>query len=519
MRSQFFDAASPLLHGKHHPIPLQTSCRSKIVRADMYWLTARSLIEYTQGERNCQQSSCDCDKLISAKEQMIVEVEMRSVGKLLLLGVAASAFGGSPAVAQDTNKPNNYAAFVTSLSAFAVSNQDAIQSERNAARLEFVRQQVANKIMAAFPANPSQTPVTDPNNTLSIAGVLDETSLLCGFRSDRKEVVKDISGRDSSASVTVDHLNTLAQQNYLTAVAGKLQALAAPSKADDIFSAFKSLFATYQITVSAQPTVSDDDRTKVKKSCEADLKEFDAAFFGTKIPEPPSPGPRAGAAVIGPDQLSLFGPIGAFAGTIMGIIQPILVDFANLASDFEKKQAVKAFLGEPSNQSKLRDSRLGLGRTGSDFLFAKRLSLAGTFAEQIAVVTGDSLDLGSKPVQAACPTPYDAMYRRGPDGLPSVQFRRCYRAVWSHFEDGIVAALKTAAAYDQLADAGDTSTQLNGYKALTTDFSKVVDDSGQVDFWDTVSKMLTFAGAIETAVSEDSLKKLQQSLDAVSKGK
>jgi hypothetical protein len=79
--------------------------------------------------------------------------------------------------------------------------------------------------------------------------------------------------------------------------------------------------------------------------------------------------------------------------------------------------------------------------------------------------------------------------------------------------------LKTAAAYDLLADAGDTSTQLNGYKALTNDFSKIVDDSGQIDFWDTVSKMLTFAGAIETAVSEDSAKKLQQSLDAVSKGK
>lgn len=444
---------------------------------------------------------------------------MPSVARLLMLGIAATAFCRSTAVAQDADKPNNYAAFVTALSALAASSQDAIQSERNAARLEFARQQVANKVLAAFPADSSRTPVTDPNNTLSIAGALDETSLLCGFRSDRKEVIKSISGRDSTASVTIDHLNTLAQQNYLTAVAGKLQALAAPSKADDIFSAFKSLFAAYQVTVSAQPTVSDNDRAKIRKSCEADLKEFDAAFFGAKIPEPPSQGPRAASAVIGPEQLSLFGPIGAFAGTIMGIIQPILVDFANLASDIQKKLAIKAFLSDASNQGKLRDSGLGLGRTGSDFLFAKRLSLAGTFAEQIAVVTGDSLDLGSKPVQAACPAPYDAMYRRGPDGLPSAQFRRCYRAVWGHFEGGITVALKTAAAYDQLADAGDTSTQLNGYKALTADFSKVADESGQVDFWDTVSKMLTFAGAVETAVSEDSLKKLQKSLDAVSKGK
>ncbi|WP_128970312.1 hypothetical protein [Bradyrhizobium tropiciagri] len=444
---------------------------------------------------------------------------MPRVAKLLLLGIAATTFCRSTAEAQDADKPNNYAAFTTALSALAVSNQDAIQNERNAARLEFVRQQVANKVLAAFPADSSKAPVTDPNNTLSIAGVVDESSLLCGFRSDKQEIVKSISGRDSTASITVDHLTTLAQQNYLTAVAGKLQALAAPSKADDIFSAFKSLFATYQITVSAQPKVDEKDRTNIRKSCEADLKEFDAAFFGARIPEAPSPGGRSASAVIGADQLSLFGPVGAFAGTIMGIIQPVLVDFANLASDFEKKKAIKTFLSDTSNQGKLRDSGLGLGRTGSDYLFSKRLSLAGTFAEQIAVLTGDSLDLGSKPVQAACPAPYDAMYRRGSDGLPSAQFRRCYRAVWSHFEDGITAALKTAAAYDQLADAGDTSTQLNGYKALTNDFSKVADESGAVDFWDTVSKMLTFAGAVETAVSQDNLKKLQQSLDAISKGK
>jgi hypothetical protein len=56
------------------------------------------------------------------------------------------------------------------------------------------------------------------------------------------------------------------------------------------------LFATYQITVSAQPSVSDNDRTKIKKRCEADLKEFDAAFFGAKIPEPPSQGRRAVSA-------------------------------------------------------------------------------------------------------------------------------------------------------------------------------------------------------------------------------
>ncbi|WP_128932099.1 hypothetical protein [Bradyrhizobium zhanjiangense] len=423
-----------------------------------------------------------------------------------------------PLEVQGADKPSSYAAFVTALNALAVSSEEAIQNERNAARLEFVRQQLTKKLLAAFPSDPGKARTTDPNETLSLDG-LNEAALLCSFRAEKIEVVKGMSGRDSGASVTIDHLSTVAQQNYLTAVAGQLQALAAPSKADDIFSAFKMLFANYQVSVSAQPKITDADRMKIKKSCEADFREFDIAYFGEKIPEPPPTGPQAAAVAIGPEQLSLFGPIGSFAGAIVGFVEPILVSFANLADEFEKKQAIQTFLKNSSNQDKLREAGVGLGRTGSDFLFAKRLSLTGTFAEQIAAVKGDSLDLKSKPIQEACPQPYSAMYARGADGLPSAQFRRCYRAVWGHFEGGILAALKTATMYDQLADAGDTSTQLNGYKAMTGDFSKIVDDSGQVDLWGTVSKMLTFAGAVKTASSEDSLKKLKDSLDAVTKGK
>jgi hypothetical protein len=314
-------------------------------------------------------------------------------------------------------------------------------------------------------------------------------------------------------------LNTLAQQNYLTAVAGQLQALAAPTKTNDILSAFKSIFATYRVAVSAQPIVSDADRARIRKSCEVDLRELDAVYFGERISEPRIAAAQATIPAVGQELLGMLGPFGSLASTVIGIAEPVLEDFADLLSDFQKKQAVKAFVSDQQNQSKLREAGIGLGRTGSDYLFAKRLSLAGAFAEQIADLTGSSLDLKSKELQQACPTPSAEMYRRGADGLPTAQFRRCYRAIWSHFEDRVTAALKTASAYDQIADAGDTSTQLNGYKALTTDFSKIVDESGQVDLWDTVSKMLTFASAVKTASSEDSLKKLEQALDALSNGK
>jgi len=41
--------------------------------------------------------------------------------------------------------------------------------------------------------------------------------------------------------------------------------------------------------VSAQSAVDEVDRAKVRKSCELDLREFDATYYGERIPSPPMP--------------------------------------------------------------------------------------------------------------------------------------------------------------------------------------------------------------------------------------
>lgn len=164
-----------------------------------------------------------------------------------------------------------------------------------------------------------------------------------------------------------------------------------------------------------------------------------------------------------------------------------------------------------------------MGRTVSDYLFSKRLSLAGQFAEQIALVQGDSIDLTSKEVQAACPRP--SMYMRGKDGKGPLNsaFMRCYSLIWTHFEKSIDAALQTAQAYDKLADAGNTATALNKFRNMTTEqnYEKIVTNSisQNADFWQEVTQLVTFAGAVATATSPENLKKLGQVFQAAAKNR
>ncbi len=426
----------------------------------------------------------------------------------------------SSSFAQSENQ-NSYSAFVSALSAMSVSANDLIQNERNAARREFVRQKVTAKVLAAFPHASGQAPVTDATNKISLADVLDEAELLCEFRWSKKVVVAKISPRENAASITVDHLGTRAQQDYINAVTSQLQALAAPSDASDIPSAIKSLFSSYQVDVAKKPSADPQMESQFRKSCEADLKEFDAAYYGIVIPQTSEL--AAAAAPLGggtglPD-LSFFGPIGALFNTVAGIVQPVLTNFSNILNDARKRAAIKEFLKDDQHKQDIVSAGRGLARATSDYLFARRLMLAGEFAEQIALVAGNPLDLSSKEVKEACGAD-EGMYRRNDKGILSGRFRRCHALIWNHFEKGLEAALKTAASYDQIADTGNTTLALNKFNGLVAQYDEIVDNSAaQADLWKTVTQMLTFAGAVTTAFSQENLKKIEQAFDAVSKGK
>ena len=450
--------------------------------------------------------------------------------RLVVTGSVAAIFSGpisQHAGAQSVGTQNAYSAFVTALSALTAASNGVIQNERNAGRLDKIRQALTSELLAKLPsqqaspiAPPSPPPAPGSATTISLRAALDESTMLCDFRWNTMKIVAkgDLSQRDKNASITVDQLATVAAQNYLNTVVSQLKGITPPA-ATDIPSALKELFASYQIkapTTSLQPNAIEKIRKSVEASCEEDLKEFDAAYYGRKIQIGPAVASApAAAAGTGLPSLSFLGPIGSAFDTIAGILSPVFIDVSNFIVAQKQKKEIADYLSSPGVEPALKTEGNALGRTESDYLFAQRLSLAGAFAEELAVIRSIKIDLAKID---DCAAPSDVISRRSPKGPPSVEFMACYHAVWAKYQSAVDDALKTATAYDQLADAGDTSTALNSYATIMYNYNDIVSSSDSVnstDFWTAVSQIVTFAGAVTNATSSDNLAKIKKALDAV----
>jgi hypothetical protein len=441
------------------------------------------------------------------------------------------AVSGQPAPADSSGNDNAYAAFMTALSALTASSNAVLQGERSAGRLAKVRQLVTEKVAAGLMSTPTPTPTPagatprpdsgPPGKFVTLAGALDETYMLCNFRWDTVTIVapKDLSARDAEAAVVIDQLATVAAENYLNAVLTQLKGIT-PPKATDIPSALKQIFTSYQIKApiaGLQPAKVKNSRAIVKKSCEADLSEFDAAYYGQKIQfsAVPAAVPAAAAAATGLPSLSFLGPWGAAFDTITGILAPALIDLSNLVASAEQRQEIQAYLSKPEVEGGLTDQGIGLGRTESYSLFAQRLSLAGQFVEQIAVVNAVKVDLSTVD---ACKATASDFATRSKSGAPSVSFMLCYRAVWADFQGPVADALKTATAYDQLADTGDTNTAFVAYGTLMENhYNSIVTSStnNPAEFWASVNQLITFAGAVAGATSGTNLDNLKKAIDSL----
>jgi hypothetical protein len=436
-----------------------------------------------------------------------------------------------PAGAQSDGTKNAYTAFVTALSALTAASNNLIQNERNAGRLTKIRQTLTAELLAKLPIqqSPPPPPVTTPsptptatqvrNTTISLRDALDEASLLCDFRSKKMEIVAkgDLSQRDKNASITIDQLETVAAQNYLNLVLSELKAITPPN-ATDIPSALKELFASYQIKApssSLLPDAVEKSRKGIEANCEDDLKEFEAAYYGKKIQIGPAVASAPSAASTGLPSLSFLGPAGSAFDTIVGIISPVFIGVANFIARVEQEQAIYQYLNQSGIQDGLNLEGDRLGRTESDYLFAQRLSLAGAFAEELALIRSTTIDLAKID---DCAAPSDVIAGRSPKGLPSLEFRACYHAVWSKYQSAVDDALKAAAAYDQVADAGDTNTALNSYNNIMKKYNEIAASRTVLSpdaFWSAVSQIVAFAGAVSDATSASNLAKLKKAIDSL----
>ena len=416
--------------------------------------------------------------------------------------------------AQADDNANAYQAFLTALSSMTASSNTIVQNQRNTGRSLKIRQALATKLTSELGAPATTIAAQDPVIGFLTEGP-DATDLLCKFRSESVPVIPSLSDRDRVSKFSVDHLATLAEQNYLSSVVSQLKSLT-PPKATDIPGAISQLFNTYQVKVGTGLQTSDDAKTRndVEKVCEADLRDSERAYYGKDINFTHAAipaAPAAAAAGAGLPSLSFLGPIGSAFDVIVGIIGPVFIDFSNMAAQAEQKQKVKGFLD--SNKAKLESEGEDLGRTISDYLFYQRLSLAGQFAEQIANIKATHVDLRKID---ACNVPVTEMAHRSDNGAPSAAFMLCYRAVWSQYSKSVEDALNTANTYDQLADTGNTNVPLAAYMKIFNNYNDVVAwSSGNNDIWTSVTQLITFAGAIANATSESNITATKKALDAV----
>ena len=429
--------------------------------------------------------------------------------KVVATSIISLAVGVEGAQADDN--ANAYQAFLTVLSSMTAASNTAVQSQRNAGRSLKIRQALTKKLTSELEAPATPVAAKDPAIGFLTEG-LAATDLLCKFRSELVPIVPNLSDRDPASKFSVDHLATLAEQNYLTSVVSQLKSLT-PPKATDIPGAISQLFNTYQVKVGAGSQTADDAKTcsDVEKVCEADIKNSARSYYGQDISSTPAAAAEAPAAGTGLPSLSFLGPMGSAFDVIVGIIGPVFIDFSNMAAIEKQKQAVKDFLD--SNKTKLENQGEDLGRTLSDYLFYQRLSLAGQFAEQIANINATAIDL--KKIDA-CNVPMIQMAQKSDSGAPSAAFMLCYRAVWSQYSKSVEEALTTASSYDKLADAGNTNAALASYIKIFNNYNDVVEWSGgNNDIWASVNQLITFSGAIANATSGSNLTAIKKALDAV----
>lgn len=429
---------------------------------------------------------------------------------LLSLGLCSNA-----ASAQSSSEANSYAAFVVALTAISSSAGEVLEHEREQARLTMIRKAFTESMIKALPA-----PGSADTPAATLVFQLNEAELLCDVRYKAIPIVKDFSNREKGDSISINHLEMVANKAYIDTVINQLKEKSVRANNDNLFKALRDALTPASISAPSA-ILKDSDRDKlatyIETRCRQDLSEYEIAHYGQKIPISKTENIKLFKLELDDkfiSQLPLFGPAGSLVSTVYNIIKPAALQFSNIAIDYKNNQAIRAFLENPNNKRNLIKSGEALAQKESDYLFAKRLSLAGDFAENLAAINQTPLDLTSKRVQAACGD-VRSLYTRKDGEQPTAAFRKCHYVLWKQYEPAITAALAAASAYDRIADAGDTATQLHAYQRLTSNFKAIVQDSASAANWTDVTRMLTFANALKNVFSKESAQQVQAAIDAV----
>jgi hypothetical protein len=342
--------------------------------------------------------------------------------------VSALVFATTNAGAQ-TSLPPAVDAFISSASALTKSASELVDLGRSTSRLEKLRREVTDKLLAARTGEPLRL-------------TADEAELLCEARTDQ--------------------LATAVRRNYIQSVAGRLAEVGKPSKIDNLESAVKSLFANQSVDMTiAIPSLQELEinRKRQRDRCQLDVKEFDLSFYGRAIIQSNVPNLEV-------PLIPAFDEIGALVQVIVGIITPVVINGAQFIDEEQRRKVILEFLRDPENVSAIQASGNGLARSLSSFVMAKRRKLVGPFFERAAVLRATSVDLSRNEDCKIFLADGKPLKRPDGNGI-SDNFVLCWRAVWDQLQTNVSPLLKAADDYDQLADAGDSDNALLAFDPVS----------------------------------------------------
>ena len=399
------------------------------------------------------------------------------------------------------NLPPPFEATASSINALATGAGAALKTSRSDARTLAIRLAVANAIVTAS----AKGPVT--SITLKGDASIAETKILCG---PRKTYI--------ASSVYLSYLNTLVQNINTISVRA-----ADPT---DIPSALKLLLATTNYSIVDKVKIDNPTLSKLETAaetrCNNDLNKYATDFYGRTLPVVAA-AQQGGAAnnqqLVGAgdgssvNTFAFLGPIGTLVDTFLSILQPILIDWAKLADEMRRQQAIMYALSDKHIQANINTTGSELAQVIDSFSDKSRHALVGAFVEQLASIREMAIDLKDD-----CK---DLKANQSAAGLPDVTFVRCFGTAWSKIQKAVADLNTTGNNYDLLADANTTSA-----KALFNDLMKqwMVINQGMANggaafytqaFLSDLTEFITLVQAIAGAASKTNISALDKAAAAV----
>jgi hypothetical protein len=378
-------------------------------------------------------------------------------------------------------------AFVASANALAKSASEQADLGRAVVRLERVRLALTAALLGA-----------QAGDKLAL-GAIDEKDLLCKPRGEQVKIA--------------------IERNYLQAVAAKIEEVGKPAQIDNLIAAVKAVFANQTVDVRT-PVPSEAEMKKIIElqvtRCEADIRDYDKAFYGREIKSDMHLMALTDLTVSGLPSFAFLGPVGAAIDAIVAIITPAIIDGAKLIDEAKRRERIRAFLADPQRRELIRKTGESLAKDVSSYVWTKRQKLAGTYIERVALLRAEKVDLAKID---ACKNLPATRFAARPSGTPSDDFVLCWRSVWQQVESEVAAALKAADDYDQLADAGDSDNAVKAFDGMKDALGAIAEGSitNPDVLWNLVARLIAFADKVNTTFSKENRDKMHKAIDEITK--